>query len=161
MNKLARRFHEVPSQLGAVGVGSRDVRRLRPVIEAVLPSARAVDELVGDDELAEPDVGAEGARCVRPDDPADSQFPHRPHVGAVRDAVWRQLVVHAVPWEERDALASDVADGERGRRAAVRRIDLDALHVLEERVETRAAEDADICPRGHARRTLALQGARI
>ena len=138
------RLDEQAAQLRAVGVGRGDVRRLRAVVERVRAAARAVDELVADDELAQLELGLERARGVRADDPADAELPHRPDVRPVRDRVRRQLVLAAVAREERDALAADLADRERRRRLPVRRLDLDLLDVLEERVEAGAAEDADL-----------------
>ena len=56
----------------------------------------------------------------------------------------RELVLRAVPRDERDGPALDLADEQRGRRRPVRRVDLDLSNVVEERVETRPPEDADL-----------------
>src|SRR6266550_5642699 len=141
--ELAGRVDQKAPQVRAVGVGGRDVRRLGPVVERVRPAGRAVDELVADDELAELQVGLERAGGVRADDPPYAQLAHRPNVGAVRDPVRRQLVLAPVPRQECDAGAADLADHERRRRLAVRRVELDLLDLVQERVEARAAEDPD------------------
>ena len=60
--ELARGLDEQRPQLGAVRVGRGDVGRLRPVVERVRPAARAVDELVADDELAELELGLRARR---------------------------------------------------------------------------------------------------
>src|SRR6266545_532307 len=83
-------------------------------------------------------------RRVRADEPAGSDLAHRPDVCAVRNPVRRQLVLPPVPGEEGDLLAADLADRERRRRLAVWRLELDLLDVRQERVEPRAAEDADL-----------------
>ena len=49
-----------------------------------------------------------------------------------------------MPRQERDPAAADLADHDRRRRLAVRRVDLDLVDDVEERVEPRAAEDADL-----------------
>jgi hypothetical protein len=49
-----------------------------------------------------------------------------------------------VPRDERDAPAVDLAEDRRGRRLAVRRVDLDRLGGLQERIEARATEDPDL-----------------
>ena len=88
---------------------------------------------------------AQRARGARADDAAHAELAQRPHVGAVRDAVRRQLVVAAVARQERDAHAAHVADARcESDGGAVRRVDGDLLDVVEERVEPRAAEDADV-----------------
>jgi hypothetical protein len=51
--------------------------------------------------------------------------------------------------DERDAPLTDRPDHRRGRRLAVRCGDLDRLGALEERVEARAAEHADLGAGGH------------
>jgi hypothetical protein len=60
-----------------------------------------------------------------------------------------------VPRHECHRDARDVADGHRRGRFPVRRLDLDVLHLVEERVEARAPEDPDP-GRGQAERSLAL-----
>jgi phage tail protein X len=56
----------------------------------------------------------------------------------------RQLVVAAVARHEADRATADVADDDGRRRLAVRGVDLDLTRVVEQLVETRAAEDADL-----------------
>jgi hypothetical protein len=58
--------------------------------------------------------------------------------------VRRELVPHAVPRDERDTAPADVADDRRRRRLAVRRVDVDRLGGIEERVEPGSPEDADL-----------------
>ena len=52
----------------------------------------------------------------------------------------------AMTREEGDALAADLANRDWRRRLPVRRLDLDLLDILEERVEARSPEDADAGP---------------
>src|SRR5439155_18346428 len=108
-----------------------DVCRLGAFVERVLPPPRPVDELVADDELAERELGLQRARRVGADDSADAEFLHRPDIRAVVDLRRRQLVRAAVAREEGDALAANVADRDRRRWLAVRRVEGDLLDVLE------------------------------
>jgi hypothetical protein len=55
-----------------------------------------------------------------------------------------KLVLDPVPREERHAPPADLAQGDRRRRVPERGVDVDLLDVLQERVETRSAEDADL-----------------
>ena len=86
------------AQVGAVRVGGRDVRRLRPVVEGVRAARGAVDELVADDERAQLELGLQRARRARADQPPDAELAHRPDVRAVRDLRGRKLVRPPVPW---------------------------------------------------------------
>ena len=108
-----------------------------------------VDELVADHELAQLELRLQPAAGVRADDPPDAELAHRPDVRAVRDLRRRQLVLAAVPRQERDALAADVAEHDRRRRLPVRRVDLDLLDVVEELVEAAPAEDPDLSRTRH------------
>ena len=129
---------------GAVGVGRRDVSGLGPVVEGVPAVPGAIDELVADDERAELEVGAQRARRARPDDPPDADLAEGPEVGAVGDPVRRQLVLRAVPRQECDLLAAELAEGDGRGRLPVRRVELDGLDALQERVEPAPAEDPDL-----------------
>src|ERR671936_2381647 len=146
--ELVRGLDEEVPQVWAIRVGRGNVGRLGPVVERVRPAIRPFDELVADDELAEREIGPERPGCVWADDPPNAELLHRPDVCPVRNLVRRELVPGPVAREERDPLAADLADGERRRRLAERRLDLDLLDVLEERVEPRAPEDAYVS-RGH------------
>src|SRR5829696_8458392 len=140
---LPCRLDEQPAEVAAKRVGGGDVRRLGAVVEGVGTAARPVDVLVADDEVADLEVAGERARRAWADDPAHSRLAHRPDVGAERDAVGRELVGPAMPGNERHALAADVSDSNRGRGLPVRRVDLELLNVIEERVEPGPAEDPD------------------
>jgi hypothetical protein len=59
-------------------------------------------------------------------------------------------VALTVAGEEGDPPSIYGADGQRGRRRSVRRVDLDRLGVGEELVEPRSAEDPDLGRRGVA-----------
>ena len=104
----------------------------------------AVDELVGDDDVAGSDVMAEPADGARGEHLADAERPQRPEVGAVVDRVRRVLVVRAVPRQERDRATRDGADRDRRRRVAVRRLHGVLLRVVEEGVEAGAADHGDL-----------------
>jgi hypothetical protein len=57
--------------------------------------------------------------------------------------VGRELVLHPVPGDERHPLSLDGPDHDRRRRRPVRRLQLDLLHVVEERVEPGPSEHPD------------------
>src|SRR5439155_17311776 len=61
--------------------------------------------------------------------------------------------------DERHPTVADRADGQRSRRRPVRRVDLDLLPVVQERIEPGAAEDPDAnpieCRLAQAERSLA------
>ena len=90
--------------------------RHRALVEGVGPAPRAVDELVGDDEVARRHPRLERAGGAGPDEAGDAHLPHGPEVGPVVDAVRRQLVAAAVAGQERHPPAGDVADGDGRRR---------------------------------------------
>ena len=108
---------------GAVGVGDRDVDRALVVV-GLHASARAVDELVGDDERAGPEVRSQPADRARGQHLADAERAQRPEVGAVGDLVRRESVVATVPGQEGHPAVADRADDDRvataGRRASRR-----------------------------------------
>jgi hypothetical protein len=56
---------------------------------------------------------------------------------------WKRVAA-AVARQECDLPAADVGQEQRVRWGAIWGIDLDLAHVVEERVEARAAEDADL-----------------
>jgi hypothetical protein len=59
--------------------------------------------------------------------------------------VRRKFVLAPVPRQERHANPAHVPDRDRRRRRSVRRLDVDLVNGLDERVEPRPAEDADGC----------------
>jgi hypothetical protein len=59
-------------------------------------------------------------------------------------------VVTPVPGDERDLAPGDLADHDRVARRAERGLDNDLGRVVEERVETRSADDPDLGLAGHA-----------
>ena len=127
-----------------VDVGRGEVGHDRAVVERVGAAARPVDELVAHDEVARLDVRLERAGRARRDDGLHAERAHRPDIGPVVDPVRRDRVAPTVARQEGDPAAGDVGQEERVRRRAVGRIDLDLAHVLEQRVEARAAEHADL-----------------
>ena len=128
---------------GAVRVGERDVRGHRPVVERAGSSLRPIDELIADHELAGLHAGLERADRARPEDPLHPELLHRPEVGPVVDHVRGELVLHAVAGKEGHPSPLHRPDGDRPGRLAVRRVDLEVLDVVEERIEPRATEDSD------------------
>ena len=139
-----------PAQLRVVDVGRREMGHDRAVEERVLAAAGPVDELVAEDEVAGLDVTLERAGGARRDHRLHAERAHRPDVGAVVDQVGRDRVAPAVARQERDAATADRGQEERVGRRAVRRVDLDLADVVEQRVEPRTAEHADLRLVSHA-----------
>ena len=77
-------------------------------------------------------VGCSEPHAFGPSTRVDAELLHGPDVRPVRDAMRRELVLQAVPRDERDPPAADVADHGRRRRFAVRRVDVDGLGRLQE-----------------------------
>ena len=61
-------FDRVRPQHRAVRIGERHVMYVLAVVERVVAPARAVDELVEDDEVARPDIRSERTDRARTDD---------------------------------------------------------------------------------------------
>src|SRR5438034_4787433 len=75
--------------------------------------------------------------------PLHAELLERPQVGSVGEDVWRKLMFHTVARDERHSPVADRSDHDRSGGLAVRGIDPNLGDVLEERVETRAAEHTD------------------
>ena len=75
---------------------------------------------------------------------ADADGAQRPEVGPVVDPVRREAVALPVPGDEGDPPALDLADHDVVARVAERGGHPHPLGVVEELVEARAADDADV-----------------
>src|SRR5919199_4580256 len=115
------------------------------VVEGLLARVGAVDELVADHELAGLDVRLQAAGGGGRDQASHPQRGHGPHVRAVVDGVRRDAMVLAVARQKCDSHLADAPDRDRVTRSAVRRVYGYLFDVaVDQRIETRAAEDADI-----------------
>ena len=132
---------------GAVGIGERQVHRTRLDVRPD-PAVGAVDQLVRDDQVARCDSVPEAADRARRQHLAYAERAQGPRVRAVGDGVRREVVVRAVPRHEGDPPTGHLADRDRRRRVAVRRLDHVLGRVGEERVEAGAADDGDVGLRG-------------
>ena len=94
--------------VGTVRVGEADVDAAGVEV-GVGAAAGAVHQLIGHHHRAGAEVGRQAADRARPEDPPHPERPQRPHVGAVRHGVRRELVVDAVPRQERDLVLADGA----------------------------------------------------
>jgi len=81
--------------------------------------------------------------CGGADDPVHFHLFQCPEVGPKRDQVRGELMVAAVPGQERHVDAINGTDGQGRRRFAIRRIDVDLPGVLEKLIETGPADDSD------------------
>src|SRR5439155_1946743 len=88
----------------------------------------------------------ETARGARADHGPYAQRAERPDVGAVVDAVRRNRVASAVARHERHLAPGHLGQEDAVGRRPVGRIDLDLAYVVEQRIEARPAEDADLRP---------------
>jgi A/G-specific adenine glycosylase len=91
----------------------------------------------------------ERAAHDRRDDPPHAELLQRPDVRAARDLWRRDLSVHASPREERDGRPADVADRDRRRGPAVRRLHLDLFRIVQRRGRRSDADHRDL-RLGHA-----------
>src|ERR1019366_6154253 len=147
---LADHLDGDPAQLRVIRLGRADVTDDRAVEEGVGPTARPVDELVAYDKMARLDRPLERARRTRADHGLDPQRLHPPHVRPVIDPVWRQGMASTVARQECDRTTGDIGQEVTVGRRAVRGVDLHLSNVVEERIEARASEDADLRPVSHA-----------
>ncbi len=137
-----------------VRVGEVHVDRAA-VVERLVPARRTVDELVRQHERAGAEVGAKPADRAGREDLAYADLAQRPEVRPVRNPVRRKTVIAAVAGQERDTAATDLGDRDRVRRRPVRRVDDVLRRPVEQRVEPRSTDDADI---GQCRHAQTLTG---
>ncbi len=83
-------------QLGAIGVGERQVHGGGPLVEGGVPAPGSIDELVGHYEVAGLVVVRQAAGGAGGDDALHPQLLHRPGIRTVRHEVGRMLMVSAV-----------------------------------------------------------------
>ena len=100
------------------------------------------------------ELGTEGTRCARPDDPADAELLHRPDVRTEVDLGGRKFVSAPVSRDESDASSADRPYHRARGRLSEGGCELDFIRVLEELVEPRSSENADLSF-GHGVRLVA------
>jgi hypothetical protein len=107
--------------------------------------ARAIEKLIGHDEVERPEILTQAAHGARRQDPFDAQQLESKNVGPEVELRRRQPVADAVPREKGDAPAAQRGnDIGPGRIAKWRRDDAFlAVGELGHVVETGAADDAD------------------
>ena len=129
----------------AVGVGERDVHHTADaVVDRVLATPRPVDDLVGHDDGARSVFWFQGTDGAGGEHLSNTDRAQGPEVGAVVDSVWGEAMALPVPGEEGHTPTFDLADQQVVAGLTERGADGDALGVSEERVEPRAADDADL-----------------
>ncbi|GAA3409160.1 hypothetical protein GCM10018952_08900 [Streptosporangium vulgare] len=128
------------------------------VVVGLRPACGAVDDLVGDDQGAGADLGAQGADRAGGEDLADAEGTQGPQVRPVGDPVRGEAVVAAVAGHEGDRAPSDPADGDDVAGRAVRRGDLDLCGVVEQGVKPRTADDSDVRASDHGAEVSATAG---
>jgi antitoxin (DNA-binding transcriptional repressor) of toxin-antitoxin stability system len=114
-------------------------------VQGVFSAPGAVDVLVGDDEGAGGEFGFEGADRAGGEDLAYAEVAERPEVRAVVHLVRGEPVVRAVPGDERDLAAVDLADQGWFARPPERGVDLDRPRAGQERVEAGSTDHTDFC----------------
>src|SRR2546428_13679205 len=92
-------------------LGAADVNVLGSLIEVgVRPSVSAIDELIGDHELARLHLRLQAADSRRGDYAGDPDRMHRPEIGAVIDRGRRDRVLAPMSRHESDLAIADPAD---------------------------------------------------
>ncbi len=124
---------------GAVG------QRLAVVV-GLRPGGGAVHELVRDDERARTVLRPQPAHRARPQHLPHPERAQRPQVGPVVDPVRRNRVRPPVPRQERHPPATHRTDEHRVARRPVRRVDGHLDHIVEQRVQPRTADHAELGP---------------
>jgi hypothetical protein len=117
-----------------------------------MPPAGAVDELVADHKVPGTDVRLKTAGGGRTEDPRHAELLHRGDVRPVVDHVRGQLVPPPVAREERDPPPGDLSDRDGVAGLAIGRLHAHLLRGLQQRVEPRSPEHADLGLRHAARR---------
>src|SRR5206468_12725980 len=109
--------------------------------------ARAVDELIGHDDVPGRDLRAQAPHRAHRHDPLDADLLEREDIGAEVDLGGEQAVAAPVPRQEDEPCAAQAADHQLVRRLAEGGVDADALLALEpvQVVEPAATEDAEGC----------------
>ena len=133
-------------QIGAERVGERDVRDQAAAEERADAPLRAIEELVGHDDVERRVFVLEAADRARRDDALDAEHLEAVDVGAEVQLGRQDAVADAVPRQERHALAAQRADDVRPGRIAKRRRDrlLFAVGQLGHVVQAAAADDSDL-----------------
>jgi len=136
-------------------------------VDRVFPTPGAVDDLVGHDDGAGPDLASQRTDGTGCEDLTDTDRTQRPEVCPVVHPVWREPMLPTVPRDERHPAPMDLADHEVVTRRTERRGDAQPLRVRQELIEARATDDADVgagpgCRResGHSPRLCGPAGAR-
>lgn len=140
---FADRFDRQFAEGFVVHIRRGDVAGDGAVVERVVATLGAVNELVGDHKVAGFDFSLKGSDGAGGDDRFDTKFVESPDVGAIVDFVRREGVVPSVAGEEGDFAAGDFGEHDAVGGRAVGRIDFDFGDVFEEAVEAGAPEDAD------------------
>ena len=141
--RFTARVERQRAQLWAVGIGEGDVDHFGSVVEGRGPAPGAVDQLVGDHQVAWAVFAHQAAGGAGADDAVDAKLLHRPDVGPVRHQVRRVLVVMTMAGDEGDFHPVHLAYGRRCRRGPVGGIHLDGASLVEELVEAGPAKYAD------------------
>ncbi len=127
------RFPRGHPAVWAVRIGEGGVlHAVAGVVEGVRPAPGAVDQLIGQHERTDPELGPQ-----RPDGRQRDHLPHPdfaqgPEVGPVGHPMGREAMIDPMPRQERD-LDPGQRPGRDGRaRGAERRVDLDIARIVEQ-----------------------------
>ena len=108
------------------------------------PRLGAVEELVGHHDVERLELLAQAADGAGRDDLLDAEQLHGPDVGAVVDLGRQDAVAARVARQEGRGHAAQVAHEERVAGGSERGLELDFAGVVEQLVEARTADDADL-----------------
>ena len=146
LRRVARRSSPASPQNGC----AKPTCATRPLPKNVLiRPLRAIEELIGDDDVERLVFLLQAADGARREDALDAEHLEAEDVGAEVQLGRQQPVAGAVPRQKRHALAAQRADDVRARRIAERRRDrpLFAIGQLRHVVQAAAADDADLIVR--------------
>src|SRR5262249_30946472 len=118
---LARRARKRRAKLGANGIGETYVCDDAAAEKRAWPLRRAVDELIGDDDVARRDLLLQTADGADRDNALDTELFHREDIGAEVDFGGQRNVAAAMPGQKNDARAVERSRDEDIGRTAERR----------------------------------------
>ena len=114
------------------------------VDEGLDPSAGAIDQLIGHDEVAGAHGGPESADGAGGKDLPDAEGRQRPEIRPVVDSVGWIFMVRPVTRKERHRSSAKLTHPNRRAGLPVRGLDIALGRVRQERVEAAPADDGDV-----------------
>ena len=132
---------------GQIGSAKPDVRHNAFAEESRNPAACAIDELIGNYEVQGLVLLLQRADRAERDNPFDSQHLHAINIGPKVELRWRDAMPAAMPRQERDTAARQLAHYKLLRRAAEGRVHRNLFLCLKSwhGVQPAPSDNADLC----------------